>query len=232
LKALVITHTDSEGPGSLGEFLGSAGVRVRTARLDAGDSLPADPRKLDLVVSMGGPMSVHDEGRHPFLRAEIGFLRAAVQADVPVLGICLGAQLIAKACGAEVMKAPAKEVGWGEVVLTAAGLADPVFRGGPPVLPVFQWHEDTFDVPVGGELLATSPACHHQAFRIRGAVGLQFHVEVTREVLLDWFPHPAGYSPLIGRFDELEQDFARCARTIYANVVAAADARSSARRAS
>jgi len=232
LKALVIAHTESEGPGSLGEFLGSAGVRVRTARLDAGDALPADPRKLDLVVSMGGPMSVHDEGRHPFLRAETEFLRAAVQADVPVLGICLGAQLIARACGADVTKAPAKEVGWSEVVLTAAGLADPLFRGEPPVFPVFQWHEDTFDVPVGGELLATSPACHHQAFRIRRAVGLQFHVEVMREMLLDWFPDPAGCSPLIGRFDELEQDFARHARTIYANLVAVADARSRERRTS
>ena len=145
------------------------------------------PRELDAVLSMGGPMNVYEEQQYPFLRDETRFLQEAAARDLPVLGICLGAQMIAKAAGAAVTKNRVEEVGWGTVSLTGEGLADPLFRGLPATLPVFQWHGDTFGIPAGGTLLATGEDCHHQALRFRRSYGLQFHLEADRALLGDWF---------------------------------------------
>ena len=139
------------------------------------------------MLSMGGPMNVYEEQRYPFLRDETRFLQEAAARDLPVLGICLGAQMIAKAAGAAVTKNRVEEVGWGTVSLTGEGLADPLFRGLPATLPVFQWHGDTFGIPAGGTLLATGEDCHHQALRFRRSYGLQFHLEADRALLAEWF---------------------------------------------
>lgn len=130
-------------------------------------------------------MNVYDDGKHPFLADETAFLREAMRAGVPVLGICLGAQLVARASGARIYRAPLGETGWGTVSLTRAGREDPVTGSLPEVLPVLQWHEDTFGLPEQGVLLASSTACPHQAFRVGKAWGLQFHVEVERGMLAD-----------------------------------------------
>jgi len=132
-------------------------------------------------------MNVYEEDRFPFLREEDLFIKESIQRGKRVLGICLGAQLIAKALGAKVFKAPEKEIGWYDVSLTEEGSRDPWFASFPKVFRVFQWHEDTFEIPKRAKLLATSTAVPNQAFRYgENAYGLQFHLEVTPEMIRDW----------------------------------------------
>jgi len=219
MNVLVIMHAESEGPGTLGEFLAATGATVRTIRLYAGELLPRDPAGIDAIVSMGGPMNVYEEAQDSFLRDETEFLREAIRQDVPTLGICLGAQMIAKACGARVVRSPQKEVGWSEVTLTEAGLRDPLFHSLPRVLPVFQWHEDMFDIPTEGTLLATSTACPHQAFRCGSACGLPFHIEVTRQMLATWFAGSQERKAILRRLDDLHQVFAGYASRFYESFV-------------
>jgi GMP synthase-like glutamine amidotransferase len=132
-------------------------------------------------------MNVYEEDRFPFLRQEDLFIKESIQRGKTVLGICLGAQLIAKALGAKVTKAPVKEIGWYDVSLTKVGSHDPLFSRFPKSFPAFQWHEDTFDIPSAGKLIITSDLVPHQAFRYgENAYGLQFHLEVTEQMIRDW----------------------------------------------
>lgn len=217
MKILVLMHVPSEGPGTLGDYLLSRGAQLETRRLHAGDPLPADASAFAAIVSMGGPMNVYEENRYPFLKEETTFLERAFPRNVPIIGICLGAQMIAKACGAVIGKAPVKEVGWREVRLTDAGRVDPLFSGVPERLEVFQWHEDAFDIPADGELLVTAAACPHQAFRFRNAYGLQFHVEATRDMLKEWFSDSADQKAMLDRYDKIGPALAHSAERIYAN---------------
>ncbi|MEI8175438.1 MAG: type 1 glutamine amidotransferase [Candidatus Omnitrophota bacterium] len=181
---LIIKHAAHEGPGTLGEYFGN---RSRTIDLGRGDRLPKTSEGIAAIISMGGPMNVYEEERYPFLKDEDLFLKDALRRAVPFIGICLGAQLLAKAAGATVVKAPERETGWHAIGLTREGIADPLFAGLEESLTVFQWHEDMFEVPAGGVLLARSAACPHQAFRIgTNAYGLQFHVEVTLTMIEAW----------------------------------------------
>jgi GMP synthase (glutamine-hydrolysing) len=221
MRVLVVMHVESEGPGVFGELLQAAGAEVRIARLHLGDVLP-DPRELDAALSMGGPMNVYEEERHPFLRDETRFLQAAFARDLPVLGICLGAQMIAKAADAAVTKNHVEEVGWSTVTLTSAGLTDPLFRGLPATLPVFQWHGDTFGIPAGGALLATGDECHNQAVRFGRSYGLQFHLEAERPLLAEWFAGKETAVEILRRCDELAPEVARHVRTLFANFLAIA----------
>lgn len=215
MKALVIQHIENEGPGTLGVFFARRGVEIETVRLHLDAQLPPDPEDADLVVSMGGPMNACDDEGHPFLARETDFLRRAVEAEVPTLGICLGAQLIARAAGARVYQAPVGETGWGTVTFTEAGAADPVTGVLPEVIPVLQWHEDTFDIPVGGLHLASSALCPHQAFRVGKAWGLQFHVEVDRGMLAEWFDGKEEQAAILRRYDEVRSDFDEAALCLY-----------------
>jgi GMP synthase-like glutamine amidotransferase len=132
-------------------------------------------------------MNVYEEDRYPFLKCEDLFIKETIQRGKRILGICLGAQLIAKALGSTVTKSPVKEIGWCEVSLTEEGLKDPLFTALPKAFPVFQWHEDTFETPKLGTRLATSTAVPNQAFRYGdNAYGLQFHLEVTMEMIREW----------------------------------------------
>jgi GMP synthase-like glutamine amidotransferase len=186
MRALVIMHVENEGPGVFGSLLEAAGIEVRVARLHLGEDLPG-AGEIDAALSMGGPMNVYEEDRYPFLRDETRFLQDAAARDLPVLGICLGAQMIAKAAGAAVTKNPIDEVGWSSVRLTGEGLADPLFCGLPAVLPVFQWHGDTFAIPEGGALLA------------------------------EWFAGKQAGPEILRRCDELAPAVDRCVRTLFAN---------------
>ncbi len=217
MKILVIMHVESEGPGTLGTFFEGLNAEIHTIRLYAGHSLPADPREFDAVVSMGGPMNVYEEDEYPFLKDETLFLRKAVDADLPVMGICLGAQMIAKAAGALVTKSPEEEVGWGNVRLTEAGRRDLLLRGLPETFDVLQWHGDMFHIPDGGVLLASSGPCPHQAFRYRNAFGLQFHLEVTREILEEWFADSPELPEIILGYKERESDLTDHCQTMYRN---------------
>ncbi len=185
-KVLVLKHVASEGPGLLKDGFEKAGAEVLEVNLYEGESIP-EAGEYQVVVSMGGPMNVYEDHRYPFLKEEAEFLKRRIDEGEPVLGICLGAQMIARACGAKVRKAEVEEIGWFPVHITSAGRADELFWDFPSQLQVFQWHGDTFEVPPQGTLLFKAPLCPNQAFRIRNAYALQFHIEVTEELLSTWF---------------------------------------------
>jgi GMP synthase-like glutamine amidotransferase len=158
--------------------------------LDEGEPLPAG--QWDAIVAMGGPMSVNDEDEHPWLVAEKALIGEHVRAGRPFWGSCLGAQLLAASLGARVYAGPAPEVGVLPVELTGGGEGDPVMGDLPSAIDTLQWHGDTFDLPEGAVLLASSPAYAHQAYRV-GAVAyaVQFHVEVTEAMGEEWADVPA-----------------------------------------
>lgn len=136
---------------------------------------------------------------------------------MPVLGICLGAQMIARAGGARVVKSPRPEVGWGRVELTEDGLREPLFSSLEPMLEVLQWHSDMFEVPAGARLLAASGACPHQAFRLRNALALQFHVEIDARMVREWFADRADGADIIGGFEARQPQLRASSRKLYAN---------------
>ena len=186
MSVLIIKHVDMEGPGLIEDYLKEEKIPYRILNLNTGVRFP----KLDgftHIVILGGPMNVYEEDRYPFLKNEDLFIKEAIQRGKSVLGICLGAQLIAKALGAKVFKAPLKEIGWYDVSLTEDGSKDSLFSHLPKTLSVFQWHEDTFEIPNAGKLIATSTSVPHQAFKYgENAYGLQFHLEVTEKMIREW----------------------------------------------
>lgn len=183
---VVVQHVAAEGPGLIAEAAAAHGITLQVRRMDRGDGLP-QAREVGGVVVLGGPMAVYEAPRHAHLRAEVSLLADAIALGLPVLGVCLGAQLLAAALGARVFRGPAPEVGIGEVTLSPDGERDAVLGPCGPVFRVFHWHGDTFDAPPGAGLLASSSAYPHQAFR-SGArqYGLQFHVEVDRALARAW----------------------------------------------
>jgi GMP synthase (glutamine-hydrolysing) len=177
----VVQHVPYEGPGLIGVLLREAGHRVTVHRMWAGDTLPA-VGEIDGLVVLGGPMGALDDDTHPHLQAERALLTRAVAAGLPVLGVCLGAQLLAVAYGGTLSSGATYEVGPGEVTLTPEAAVDPAFAGLGPTLPVVHWHEDTVTLPEGAALLARSGPTPVQAFRLGGrAYGFQFHVEIDQE---------------------------------------------------
>jgi GMP synthase (glutamine-hydrolysing) len=186
MNTLIIKHVDIEGPGLIEYCLKQEKMPYQILNLTPGVHLPK-LEDITHIVLLGGPMNVYEEDHYPFLREEDLFIKEAIQRGKTMLGICLGAQLIAKALGAKVFKAPAKEIGWCDVSLTEIGSQDPLFSDLPKTFSVFQWHEDTFEIPKGGKLIATSSPIPHQAFRYGEKVyGLQFHLEVTEEMIREW----------------------------------------------
>ena len=184
---LIIKHVAIEGPGTLGEFFEDVHKKIKTIELWNGEKLPGSLADVEAAMVLGGPMNVYEEDKFPFLKEEDIFLKNALRQDIPVLGICLGAQLLAKAAGAWVTKAEQKEIGWYDINLTENGIDDQLFGGVDRQLRVFQWHGDTFEIPKDAKLLASSPICRNQAFGIgRYSYGLQFHIEVTEAMIKRW----------------------------------------------
>jgi GMP synthase-like glutamine amidotransferase len=183
---LVLQHISCEPPGAFGEVLTERGAEVVTIELDEGQPLP-DWQDFDHIIAMGGPMSVNDDDRLPWLAGEKRFVNAAVRAGKSFWGTCLGSQLLAASLGARVYAGPRPEVGLLPVRLTPDALRDPVFRSTPVELTTLQWHGDTFDLPAGAVLLATSPLYPNQAFRWGDrAYAVQFHLEVSVEMAREW----------------------------------------------
>ncbi len=224
MKVLAIRHIIRENAGTIEHFL-----RDHAVQLDYWDIPFQTDRKISIseyaaVISLGGPMGVYEEEQHPFIRREIGFFQELIRVRKPVLGVCLGSQMLAKALGANVMKGTQKEIGWYDVSLTPDARKDRVFSklsGGWPVpfrssrrprlvqngtvsmsapqnrLRVFHWHGDTFDLPQGAVRLAYSSLYQNQAFRYDDfAYGLQFHVEMTESMIREWVA--AGREELAG----------------------------------
>jgi GMP synthase-like glutamine amidotransferase len=187
-RALVITHTVSESPGTLGEWLPAAGLDLDVVEPWNGDPLP-DRVEHDALIVMGGPQQAYDDRSAPWLRQTKDLLRTATSAGLPVLGICLGAQLLAEATGGRVRPGEAgPELGARLVAKRDAALDDPLFADLPLSPVVVQWHWDEIaDLPPSALLLAASPRYPHQAFRVDAkAYGLQFHIETPPEMVRGW----------------------------------------------
>ncbi|MBF0330358.1 MAG: type 1 glutamine amidotransferase [Candidatus Omnitrophica bacterium] len=212
---LFIKHVDIEGPETLGAFFVKQGFELAVIDLHRGQKLSANLDGIDAVVSLGGPMNVYEEAEHPFLKDEDIFLKKVLRSNIPFLGICLGAQLLAKASGGKVVRSPKPEIGWFNVDLTADGLRDPLFKGLPMTMEVYQWHGDMAVIPAGGVHLASSQACPVQAFRVgRNAYGLQFHAEITDKSIDEWSqdyaPEKQGERQVMqARYKVVEKDFVR-----------------------
>lgn len=172
----ILQHVPFEGIGSMEPWLLRRSANISSTRFFESWELP-DVNNLDLIIAMGGPMSVNDEAELPWLVDEKRFIRSAIQQGVPVLGICLGAQLIASALGARVYPGRQREIGWLDI--EAVSHAGGAFAF-PKTVNVFHWHGETFDLPDGAVHLARSAACEHQAFQVGAhVIGLQFHLETT-----------------------------------------------------
>ncbi len=179
----IFRHYPTEGPGYFATVLERQGLRWELLRIDAGDPVPAAAKVFAGLVFMGGPMSVNDE--LPWIPQILALIRDAVQKDVPVLGHCLGAQLMAKALGGAVTRNPVKEIGWGRVDVVDDDGARNWFGDTRSFLS-FHWHGETFSLPKNASRIAASPYCANQAFVLGKHLGLQCHVEMTPEMISAW----------------------------------------------
>jgi GMP synthase (glutamine-hydrolysing) len=191
VRVLVLQHIACEHPGVFSEVMDEREVEAVPVELDEGEALP-DWREFDAVLVMGGPMGAYEEADHPWLVPEKELVREAVEDGRPVLGICLGVQVLASALGADVRPMEdGAEVGLLPVELTEEGRKDPLFEGVTEPLVTLQWHGDTFQLPDGAMRLASSPAAENQAFKAGSSYGIQFHIEVTPEMAREWAEVPA-----------------------------------------
>jgi GMP synthase-like glutamine amidotransferase len=193
----LLRHIPHESAGTLENVLTEMGLNFQY--VDLYDSPPQDLNLQNApgLVILGGAMNVDEVDKYPYLAREVQWIQNALAGGLPVLGICLGAQLLAKALGAKVYPNPVKEIGWYNVNLTPHADRDTLFEGSGKQLTVFQWHGDTFDLPPGTIRLAENPVCRNQAFRYgRSAYGLQFHIEMTSELIDSWLKHPTNSEEL------------------------------------
>ncbi len=181
-KFFVLQHVACEPLGIWEEELNRWHARFETVNLWEGDEVPSATDTLAAIV-LGGPMNVDETDKYPFLGKEVDFIRTLIEDDKHVLGVCLGSQLMAKALGGRVGKGPRSEIGYSNVTLTPNGADNRLFRGFPMTVPVFQWHGQGFELPQGVEHLATSEDFPNQAFAYKHAWGLQFHAEITPELV-------------------------------------------------
>jgi GMP synthase-like glutamine amidotransferase len=184
-KIYVIRHVAAEPLGIWEEELRRWHVPFEYVELWQGKPLP-DPKSTLAAIVMGGFMNVDEQDRYPHLKQEIEYLKELMARETHILGVCLGGQLLAAALGAHVTCGPHPEIGYSEVTLTPIGAEDTLFNGFPMTLPVFQWHSQGFELPQGAERLAASPDYPNQAFRLGKVWGLQFHLEVTPDLVQQW----------------------------------------------
>jgi len=223
MKQVEIIQSDPEVPvGVFGELLLEWQVPFRILRPDLGESLPVSA---DAVIILGGVMGVHDEARHPFLRALKEFMGGLLAAGTPLFGICLGGQLLSAVAGGVVSSNRHGERGLVEVSLTVAGAADPLFAGINQRFLAFQWHNDSFTIPPGAAPLAASSTCPAQGFRIGNAWGVQFHPEVDSAIVTAWSRRTSDRERLTTEFAVAESVHRALARQLLGNFLAVAGVR-------
>jgi GMP synthase-like glutamine amidotransferase len=198
-RALVIQHVEPERPALLGEALQERGCRIEVVHAYRGEAVPTNIASYGALVILGGPMSAGSDEGFTSRRDELALIADAAQRRRPILGICLGAQLLAVAAGSAIRRGREAEIGWGTVQLSSGAVEDPLFGALDREIPVLHWHRETFDVPAGAVHIAGSALYEAQAYRVGDlAWGLQFHVEVDRaavERLVTAFPEEAAAAP-------------------------------------
>lgn len=196
-RLLVFQHVAHEILGTLDPVLRNSGFRIKYVNFERHPDITPGLGGYDGLIVLGGPMNVDEVERYPNLAREVHSIQSAVRSGMPVLGICLGSQLIAKALGARVYKNEEKEIGWYDLSPTEAGGRDPLMSHFSGTEKIFQWHGDTFAIPHGAVHLAASAACAHQAFRFgHNVYGLQFHLEVDEPMIHRWLKAPVNQREL------------------------------------
>lgn len=209
-KLLVCQHVPFEILGTLNPLLKEVGFRIRYVNFGRDPQAQPALEGYDGLIILGGPMSVTDTHNHPHLKTEVDLIRRAIDRQMPILGVCLGAQLIAKALGAHVDRNPETEIGWYDVEPTAAAAEDPLLcHFGKPER-IFQWHSDAFELPEAAVSLATSAGCANQAFRWGEKVyGFQFHLEVDEHLIERWLRVPVHQEELRKLHGKIDPDVIR-----------------------
>ncbi|WP_353683853.1 type 1 glutamine amidotransferase [Thermodesulfovibrio sp. 3907-1M] len=219
----IIKNIKSEGPGSIENYLIENSIPYKIFEAEQGQ-LPSTLEDFTGLIVMGGPMGVYEMDIYPHLKIVSRLIREAINRNLKVLGICLGAQLIAHTLGARVYKGHGEEIGWHEIELTGEGLRDPLMIAlakHPSVgdvwrkFKVFHWHGDTFDLPVGAVHLARSCLYENQAFRYRKAYALQFHIEVTRQLLEEWFEDHPLREKILNEAEKINTEYSHRASNFY-----------------
>lgn len=183
-QVTVLQHAAVETLGTFADVLGTEGIQVRPIRLYAGEPCPLNLLDSQGLIVMGGPMGVRDHAAYPFLRDEMRLIEDALKRDKPILGVCLGSQLLATALGSDVRRGARKEIGWYRVALTKGAQSDLLWKGSATSFTAFHWHGDIFNLPRDSVSLASSDLTPHQAFRYgTKAYGLLFHIETTEELV-------------------------------------------------
>jgi GMP synthase-like glutamine amidotransferase len=226
MRALTIVHQRDAGPGVFSDVCSQVGVQLDEWTLAERPQPPGDPLGYDAVLVLGGAMNVDEGERHGWLAEEEALLRVLLAREVPLMGLCLGGQLLAQAAGAEPRRASRPEIGWHKVEVTPAGAADPLFGPLAPAFEAFQWHSYEFPLPADAVPLARSEVCLQAARLGEHAYAIQFHPEVSRADALHWVEgfeadpdairigiDPAVLGPeteaKIGAFNELGRDLCR-----------------------
>lgn len=224
MAVLIIKNIVTEWPGTIGEFLRKEEIPFAIIELGSGE-IPLPLEDFNALVIMGGPMGVYEMDRYPHLRIESRLIREAMNRGMNILGICLGAQMVAYCLGSEVYHGPQEEIGWHSIELTGDGLKDPLMRKlaiHPRVgdfwrkFKVFHWHGDTFDLPVGAVLLARSDLYKNQAFRYENNVyGFQFHIEVTKDMIHEWLEDKPEIDSIMKDTENIYDEYAGRAKNFY-----------------
>jgi GMP synthase-like glutamine amidotransferase len=224
VAVLIIKNIITEGPGTIEDFLRKEDISFKVVELSSGE-VPPSLEDFNSLVIMGGPMGVYEIGQYPHLRIESRIIREAINRDMKVLGICLGAQMIAYCLGSNVYKGPKEEIGWQHIELAGDGIRDPFMKKlaiHPSVgdfwrkFKVFHWHGDTFEIPIGAVLLASSELYKNQAFRYKDNVyGFQFHIEVTGKMIKDWFENRPDVNSIMKETDGIYEEYSGRAMNFY-----------------
>jgi GMP synthase-like glutamine amidotransferase len=219
MSVLILKNIANEGPGTIEDFLKEKGISYHILNMFEPGEMP-DISGFSHLVVMGGPMAVYEMDKFPFLHIEAAAIRSFIKSGKAVLGICLGAQMIAYALGAEVYPGGKEETGWGRVGITQDGLEDPVMfslsADRQPYAEVFQWHGDTYDLPENSVSLSSSEVYPNQAFRYRDNIyALQFHIEVTPDMIGEWFKGKEDVEDIINRTTVIYPEYYKRAMDFY-----------------